>query len=315
MTPHEHDQFQRLVQKIDPQNTLLRAWEMEGGVSAQVMALEVQRPGGETARMIVRRHGPADLAGNPSIAEDEFRLLKALHSAGLPVPEPYYVDRSAEIFTTPCIVVEYIEGQPESEPADVGGFVRELATQLARIHRLDYDALDLSFLPRQEERLAARLAARRAAIDADPGEKPIWETLAAASPLKQLNAPLLLHGDFWPGNLLWRDGQLVAIIDWEDAAIGDPLADLANSRLEILWALGTGAMHEFTARYRSLMPAVDIANLPYHDLYVAARAIPMLSGWDLAEADERTMRERLDLFIAQAYEMLREAQSHSSQGC
>jgi aminoglycoside phosphotransferase (APT) family kinase protein len=40
---------------------------------------------------------------------------------------------------------------------------------------------------------------------------------------------VLLHGDFWPGNALWRDGALVAILDWEDAAIGDPLADVANA--------------------------------------------------------------------------------------
>jgi aminoglycoside phosphotransferase (APT) family kinase protein len=35
----------------------------------------------------------------------------------------------------------------------------------------------------------------------------------------------LLHGDYWPDNTLWRDGRLVCVIDWEDAALGDPLAD------------------------------------------------------------------------------------------
>ncbi len=34
--------------------------------------------------------------------------------------------------------------------------------------------------------------------------------------------------------MLWKDGQLVAVIDWEDAPLGDPLADVANSRLESL---------------------------------------------------------------------------------
>jgi aminoglycoside phosphotransferase (APT) family kinase protein len=34
--------------------------------------------------------------------------------------------------------------------------------------------------------------------------------------------------------VLWRDGRIVAVIDWEDAQVGDPLADLANTRLELL---------------------------------------------------------------------------------
>ena len=34
-------------------------------------------------------------------------------------------------------------------------------------------------------------------------------------PPVQVNRPVLLHGDFWPGNILWRDGRLVAVIDWE----------------------------------------------------------------------------------------------------
>jgi len=36
-----HDKFEQLVQKIDPQSKLLRAWELKGGVSAQVTALEI----------------------------------------------------------------------------------------------------------------------------------------------------------------------------------------------------------------------------------------------------------------------------------
>jgi aminoglycoside phosphotransferase (APT) family kinase protein len=37
------------------------------------------------------------------------------------------------------------------------------------------------------------------------------------------------------------------VLDWEDAAIGDPLADVANVRLELLWARGIEAMEPFTS--------------------------------------------------------------------
>ena len=74
---------------------------------------------------------------------------------------------------------------------------------------------------------------------------------------------------------------MVAVIDWEDAALGDPLADVANARLEILWAIGTEAMHRFTEEYRSMMPNVDFTYLPLWDLYAALRPVSSISGWEI----------------------------------
>ena len=54
--------FERVVRKIDPQSRLLRAWELKGGVSAQVTALEIERDDGYTQKMIVRQHGEKVLA-------------------------------------------------------------------------------------------------------------------------------------------------------------------------------------------------------------------------------------------------------------
>ena len=103
--------FEHVVQKFEPQSKLLRTWELKGGVSAQVAAIEIERPDGYTQKMIVRQHGEVDLKHNPHIAADEFKLLQLLHSVGLAVPEPYYLDQSGEIFPTPYVVIEYIEGE------------------------------------------------------------------------------------------------------------------------------------------------------------------------------------------------------------
>src|SRR5437660_10983245 len=106
--------FERLVQQLEPGSRLVRAWALTGGVSAQVTALEIERPDGQTKKMIVRRHGEVDLKHNPHIAEDEFKLLHLLQqSVGLATPTPYYLDQSGEIFSAPYIVIEYIEGNPQ----------------------------------------------------------------------------------------------------------------------------------------------------------------------------------------------------------
>jgi aminoglycoside phosphotransferase (APT) family kinase protein len=99
--------------------------------------------------------------------------------------------------------------------------------------------------------------------------------------------------------VLWRDGRIVAVIDWEDAQVGDPLADLANTRLELLWAFGPQAMQAFTRRYGALH-AVDWTDLPYWDLCAALRPAGRLASWGLDPATANKMRARHRLFVRQA---------------
>jgi aminoglycoside phosphotransferase (APT) family kinase protein len=292
--------FEHVVQKFEPQSKLLRTWELKGGVSAQVTAIEIERPDGYTQKMIVRQHGSVDLEHNPHIAADEFKLLQLLHSTGLAVPRPFYLDQSGEIFPTPYVVIEYIEGEPEFAPSDVTGFIFQLTTHLSRIHQLDCSKLDVSFLPQQEKVVAERLRARPTNVGESEDEIRIRDTLESVWPIPQRNPSVLLHGDFWPGNILWRDGQLVAVIDWEDAALGDPLADVANSRREVLWAFGIDAMQHFTHQYQS-MTTIDFTNLPYWDLCASLRSASQIAAWDLDDITKKSMREGHKWFIAQAF--------------
>lgn len=292
--------FEQLVRKIDPQGKLLRAWPLTGGYSAQVTGLEIERADGQRQKLIVRQHGAIDLQHNPNIAADEFELLQFLKAAGLAVPQPYHVGLSGDLFSTPCIVVEFVEGVTEFAPPHVPDFIRQTAGALAQIHQVNDARQDLAFLPRQRILYAGHFNQPSASDRPSPEERQIRVLLAAACPLIQVNSTVLLHGDFWPGNLLWKDGLLAAVIDWEDAALGDPLADLANARLEILWAFGDEAMQNFTRQYQALLPGLDYRNLPYWELYMALRPITKLADWALDAATETRMRERLNWFIAQA---------------
>ena len=295
--------LEQLVQKIEPQSRLLRDWELKGGVSAQMTAIEIEQPDQQTKRMIIRRHGAVDLKHNPDIAADEFKLLRILRSAGLATPAPYYLDQSGEIFPAPYIVIEYIEGTSELAFAPGTDLIPQLTTQLARIHALDCSKLDVSFLPKQAQRFSKKVSERPTNLDESLDEGRIRDVLEAVGPLSQQNTAVLLHGDFWPGNILWKDGRLIAVIDWEDAALGDPLADIANTRLEILWAFGIDAMHSFTQHYQS-MTNIDFTNLPVWDLFAALRPASKLSEWAADDIAEKRMRERHRLFVTQAFEKL-----------
>jgi aminoglycoside phosphotransferase (APT) family kinase protein len=264
--------------------------------------------------MVVRRPNEKQLRQNPHAAADEFKLLQIMKALGLATPTPYHCDSSGVIFPTPYLVIAYIEGVMEFSPANLDDYVLQLATQLAQIHRIDCSQLDLAFLPPITPRFTAQLSTRPAMVNTSLAEARLRETLEAVWPLPQQNVSALLHGDYWPGNVLWQDRQLMAVIDWEDAALGDPLADFAISRLDSLWIFGLPAFNSFTQHYQSLLD-IDYTHLPYWDLCAALRLV-RLAGADLIDwaaffppfgrpdITASTIREHYQFFITQAFEKL-----------
>lgn len=299
-----------MVDAVAPQGKLLRAWQLEGGISAQMTALEVEQQDGRRRKLVVRRPHPEALARNPQAAADEFRLLQVLSTAGVAAPRPYALGPAGEATGGPYLVLEYVEGVLVFAPSDLDGCLLQMAEHLARIHCVSGPAVDLSFLPRQGGACVESLGRRRPDLSAALDVGPIHQALATSDPGPQRNRPVLLHGDYWPGNLLWREGRLVAVVDWEDAQVGDPLVDLGKTRLEIAWIFGLPAMEAFTRRYRSLSQ-VDESHLAYWDLCAALR-LARLVGSDLAgwvaffapfgrpDITPQTVRDDYDAFVWQA---------------
>lgn len=271
------DRLQQLVRQLHPDGTLARSWPLEGGISAKMTAFEVATPDGATHRYVARTPGAWRSENDPDGVAREFRTLAAVSAAGLPVPRAIYLSprdpaQPAEQF----YVMSLIDGRPELNPSDVDNFLNQFATQLARIHAFDWRSSlgdlrpqdDACNPPGATTNASLREAEIRAAIEEMP--KP------------DANTPRVLrHGDFWPGNVLWKDGKLVAVVDWESACIGDALADLAICRLDIFFILGGAAMDAFTERYFT-ESKVDATDLTYWDLFASLRPIHRLPEWAAA---------------------------------
>ncbi len=286
--------FQGLIARIDPGAVLLDARRLPGGVSAEVTALAFRRPGGETRRVVVRRHGPVDLAHNPHAARDEFRLMEIAQAHRLAVPEPVFFDASCDLFPTPVVVVGFVEGSAEDAPEDIIKVVTEAARQLARIHAIPAST-ELNFL----RPLGRGYGERPANLDDSMGESHIRAALEAAWPMPVVNPASLVHGDFWPGNLLWHRGALAAVIDWEDARTGDPLADLGNVRFEFFLQHGLEAMAALTDAYRAEV-SLDFSGLAYWDLCAALRPCGRIGEWGLEPDEEQQLRAGHAAFVAAA---------------
>ena len=304
--------LERLATRIREGARLADWRSMTGGSSALTLELELRSANGNSESVVLRRYGERDLRQNPRVAECEFRLLGVAERLGLPVPMPVLLGEPDDDWPTPFVVIERVDGKPDFAPSDLDYHLRRLAETLAAIHRVDTQVDGLGFLPSQADSMAA--VVREASPDADDTLflRRISDALRAASPFPGRNPPTLLHGDYWPGNVLWKDGELAAIIDWEDAKTGDPLSDLANARLEVLWAFGWEAMSRFTRLYLDAA-RVDDTSLLYWDMFavlvIASNFETIAEGWAPAPmpdraADELELRERLRQFAEAALSRL-----------
>jgi aminoglycoside phosphotransferase (APT) family kinase protein len=279
----------RLLAAIDPQLRLVTSQPLTGGVSSEVTVIDAVRPGGLTERLVVRQYGAANLASDPDSAAHEHLLLTVLRSAGLPVPRPRCFDESGQILPSPYLVTEFIEGaimtRPDELTLPLAGFGSQLAAALAGLHTASLTLTDVPHLTDIRDRVTRKLETRPGCLDAALDEAAIRAALGRIWPPPQLNQPVVVHGDYWPGNVLWRHDRLAGVLDWEDAAVGDPLADLGNGRMELCMLFGWPAAVAFTAAYRAVLPGLDFSALAHWDLYAALRHAGRMGEWGLSAAE------------------------------
>ncbi len=221
------------------------------------------------------------------------------------MPRPFLADESGAVLPGPWLVTEFVDGQPITEPAaPAAGVLSQLASALAAVHQAGIGLAEAPYLTDIRDFSARKLGTWPASPDDSLNEAAVRTALSGRWPPPVVNRPRLLHCDFWPGNTLWRDGRLVSVIDWEDALLGDPLADLGNTRLELTMIFGAAAATEFTRNYRGLMGGLDVSALPSWDLYAALRPAGKMAGWGMPAAQLATMTRRHRAFTGQALRQL-----------
>lgn len=284
------DAYAGIVHRLFPGATLEAATRLAGGVSADVQRFDLRSADGSRTSVVLRAHGASHSGHSANL---EYRLLQTLHRGGLPVPEPLLLDASGSVLPYPFLVMAFVEGHATVPAEREDDYVEAMADLLAKIHAFPTDALPP--LPARNDPLPE-------VLDFLP-EEPEWKELRAH--LRSLGdtayrgPPRLLHGDFWPENVLWRNGTVAAVLDWEDAALGDPLSDVACCGLELRYKIGEAGMETFTRAYAK-QRAVDDRRLALWQVYVAAAAQHFMGKWGLAPAREAHMR-------AEALASIREA--------
>jgi aminoglycoside phosphotransferase (APT) family kinase protein len=191
----------------------------------------------EERALVMRRAQPNEIV--QASREHEFRVLRALSGKGVHAPQALCFDGDGRWLERPGMILERLPGRADRRVLTDDNTARlsvdarialahELIDVLAAIHRIDAGTLDLG---------SASPHPARDALDAHTRDLEKWE--ANDNPELELASwwlddhlpepparPVLVHGDFRPGNVLVQEGKITAVLDWELAHVGDPCEDL-----------------------------------------------------------------------------------------
>ncbi len=218
---------------------LREAAPLSGGAIQENWLLRVAFENGphEGERELVLRTDAASGVAVSHSRPEEFALLKAAAEAGVTVPAPLWCCADAGVLGRAFYLMEKAEGtalgpkvvKDESLGGDREALAERLGRELARIHSIRPPRDDLAFLPAPGPSTALEdVAGYRRYLDALGQPRPAleWGLTWAERHAPETREIVLLHRDFRTGNYLLDEAGLTAILDWEFAGWGDPMADL-----------------------------------------------------------------------------------------
>jgi len=196
---------------------------------------------GPTRYYIRGNRGPSFEYNAMYSLDREARLLKVLTKHGIPVPR--VVAESANPY---AIILEFVDGLDDftliKDQKERDEYGRQFGEIMAKWHAIpvrEFEAIGLRFPKTGEEYLVQ---------DLEVWEKGCFPHLKEPVPLVTFccqwmrrnppqppKRPVLAQGDTGPGQFIFKDGRINAVVDWELAFIGDPMNDLARIRTRDMW--------------------------------------------------------------------------------
>jgi aminoglycoside phosphotransferase (APT) family kinase protein len=191
-------------------------------------------------RMVLRRPPRPPLPPSAHDVLREARLLRALRATPARVPEVLAVCADETVIGAPFYMMEYVEGEvivasiPTvlDTPSERAHIADELIASLVEIHGVDWREVGLEgfgkptgYLERQLRRFGGlwELNKTREIPAVERVGKWLAENMPSSGPAT------IVHGDYRLGNTIYAadaPARLAAVLDWEMATIGDPLADI-----------------------------------------------------------------------------------------
>ncbi len=255
---------------------VVRFERLPGGASNFTYAFDVEVGGSPGRRLeLIVRWDPEYGLVEPYDMGRQFRVMDALQSSTVPVPKTYWLEEDVSVLGRPFYVVGKVDAEigdrviGGSDPARVKQRRQAHVRTVATIHAVDWNAAGLDKvlpLPGEGTHYALREIERWETVINRKLERPD-PVLESGARWMRKNAIVtgevcLLHGDTSGTNYMYDGDDVVAVIDWEMATLGDPMVEVGwycgaiESMGPTLCGLSseevTTARRDFLAGYRDL---------------------------------------------------------------
>jgi aminoglycoside phosphotransferase (APT) family kinase protein len=227
----------------------LEAWLDQHGIGSGPVSVSTLDGGHSNLTFRIQRHGADGVLRRPPRpplppgAHDivrEARLLSALEGSEVPVPRVVAICESDAVIGAPFAVMQFIEGfvlertvPPLLQaPAEPRRAAESFIDALVAVHAVDVQAAGLGWLGRAGGYLERQLRRFSGSWEINrtrqlPAVGELERRLRARLPRSRETT--LVHGDARLGNAIFAPdppARVAALLDWEMATLGDPLADL-----------------------------------------------------------------------------------------
>lgn len=199
---------------------------------------------------VLRKKPPGELLPGAHKVDREYRVQKALFSAGFPVPEPLLHCTDAEVIGTEFYVMEHVKGRifrdlrlPGVSAAERAALYVAAVEVLAKLHSLDLASMNLEGYGKGsgycKRQVSTWTKQYNAAAHTDiPAMNQLSDWLIKNLPASD-DKVTLIHGDFRMDNLIFHptETRVIAVLDWELSTTGQPLADFAYFLMPHYWPI------------------------------------------------------------------------------
>lgn len=231
--------FTQYLRKRFPDQPDIRAGNLTaipGGRSKGTILFDLTS-GGRTQSMVIRKDFAQDFMDCSVV--DEFPLVRAAWKAGLPIPEPYWLEEDASVIDGKFIVFARVSGKVAGtmfEMKTTPAVAKQVAAALAKLHAIDIeaaglaDALDFGRSTFAVRDMVLSSYEKHRAYTSDNlllESAHVWmlNNLDCIDP-----RPVFVHGDCGFHNVLADGDRMTALLDWELSHAGDPAEDLISCK-------------------------------------------------------------------------------------
>ncbi len=269
---------QSIVQTVDPGYKLVSVRPTLGSFTNDARILECRTRAGTLVRLVVKfLIDEPEEANRCAIAG--FHALGLAQAHGVPVPEPIFLDEIGDVLGVPGIVTRFVEGRQAWNPRDPALWAEGFARLLLRIHAIKPDDQHHKYLFNgHDEGLHMLRDDWSKRKEGHPLSAEILGALRELLPTIVPGRSVLIHMDYWHGNVLWHEDRVSAVLDWDFASYGDPAIDAAYFRMN-QYLRGTKSAADLFLKSYEEGSGEAVRNLGFWELAAAARPLPQPALW------------------------------------